>query len=60
MKLTRDESYRLRDAFEEFLESLIGDDVHIRRGPDEFHIEFLGKKTRNNYKDKKLYQQAGQ
>lgn len=54
MRLTRDESFRLRDQFEDFIESLVGEDVITHRGPDLFTVEILRRRKRiQTYKAKR-------
>ena len=46
MRLTRDETFLLRDKFEEFIEHLIGEDVMFKHTPDAFAVECLRPKAR--------------
>lgn len=39
MKLTRDEIFRLTDAFTDFLEDLVGQNITFKREPGVFHVE---------------------
>ena len=46
MRLTRDEAFRLKDRFDDWIEQQIGEDVTISHSLDEFSVELLRKKKR--------------
>lgn len=46
MRLTPDEAARLKDRFEDYIDALVGEDVTVRNGEDEFHVEVLRKRKR--------------
>lgn len=51
MRLTLDEAMLLKDRFDAYVDNLVGEDVTVRRGEDEFHVEVLRKRARTTKPD---------
>ena len=46
MRVTVDEAARQKEAFEEYMDSLVGEDITVSRGADFYRVEILRKRKR--------------
>lgn len=49
MRVTVDEAARQKEAFEEFMDGLVGEDITVSRGADFFRVEILRKRVRTTH-----------